>query len=366
MKKILCIDAGAIRGIAVCSYLYNLDIFLHENGSSLFDYFDMFVGSSIGALIISAIVYEKMSGKELLYELFSDENIHTILSGSQSEQDVRLLEQLSKYPSTGKTSVIKKYTGNKNIQDSNGKDVVMLAVKLSTKRVEFSSDRLLTGSYESIVDEPCISLSKEPLVFRSWSNENYKLSEVCDASSAAPVYFPASYVHINQTENSLDNFQSLYTEGIQCIDGGVASSDPTMTGYIEALSKYGIKEDIRILSIGTGLYRSNGNTVPDDIGLEKWIEKGDLLGLLVNQPRDLGIQNVRKLSSLLGHKYLRVNGYVPDLSFDNVSASNINVLKRTGEEWYGMFESEFLELIYNESNFNKILKKLKQYFVSSK
>ena len=54
MKFLLSVDGGGIKGVIVSQFLYKLE---KELNKQLFDVFDMYVGSSTGALIISAIGY---------------------------------------------------------------------------------------------------------------------------------------------------------------------------------------------------------------------------------------------------------------------------------------------------------------------
>jgi hypothetical protein len=310
--RILSCDGGGIAGIATCKFLYHLDKYLLENGSSLFDFFDMFVGTSTGSLIISAIAYNKMTGDDLINVLYTSENAQKIMDPSEAKRDLHMLEGRPKFDGKGKTEILQKYLGDTLLGQSNGKDVVIPVFKVAQGPNNI----------------------KEPHLFRSWitgtdnsiikpKNSDYvgddssmKVVDVCNMSSAAPVYFP-----------------SVETNNIQGIDGGVFVNNPTECAYAQALKKYGADADIRVLSIGTGFY-DNDQKIGLNWGPEQWLIKGDILSLLMKGPQEMVHYNMIEFADALNHTYIRVNGPIKDSSLDNVTNENIDRLLRVGTEWW--------------------------------
>ncbi len=365
IKRILTIDSGGIKGIAVCVFLRNLDIYLTENGSSLFDFFDMFVGTSTGSLIVSAIAYEKMSGKDLVERLYTKSNIDKMMKESKVEEEIHLVEGRPKYTGLGKKEVIEYYIRDKLIQESNGKDVMMTALKISYgKYLQDSIEPPTKHVSKSVSDTIVINNVKHPMLFKSWESEQYKVSEVCDASSAAPAYFPCVTVNKLSSELLLSDlrYQTVSKEFITCVDGALFAANPAMCAYTEALKKYGPTADIRILSIGCGSYK-NDTSVKQDWGIAQWMMQGDLTGLLISGPQMSVHENVECLAEAMGHKYVRVTGYVPDYSLDNIKDSNIEALKRAGEQWWHSYEHEVIEKIYKDSSFMNKIKTLFKHFI---
>lgn len=351
IKRILSIDSGGIKGVAVCSFLYYLDLFLQESGTSLFDFFDIYIGTSTGALIVSSIAYEKMSGSDLINKLYIKENILKMMSGSEIHKDIRILSGKPKYDGVGKKEIIEKYCRNKLMQDSNGKDVMITTLKIADGVYNNGKKELKTHK-------------KEPLVFKSWVDSAYKLSEICDASSSAPSYFPSTTVNKLTAEYVLSGFiyQNILNEYMVCVDGALFAANPTMCAYVEALKKYGPNTDIRILSIGAGIYQNEFSN--DNAGMEQWLFDGDITGLLLASPQVSVHQNVENLAKTLGHKYVRVNGFVPDYSLDDIKDSNISALKKAGETWWNIYCYDVIKQIYEEQEtiYSKIIKMFKPLF----
>lgn len=367
VKYILSIDGGGIKGLIPCMFLYYLDIFLNENGSSIHEFFDMFAGSSVGSLIVGAIAYQKMSGSDLVNRLYTKENIHTIMNGSEFEKDIRLIEQKPKYDGKGKTNIIKKYVGDRFIQDSNDKDVLITTFKVCSKRKMLSSDDLIMGNNFSINnnDHIIVNSIKEPMIFKSWNSDLFKIHEVLDASSAPPIYFPSvnvNKINIQSEYDYLKNGLSEFSEFFECIDGSVSAPDPALCAYIEAIKKYGINEDIRILSIGTGIY-TNANIPDTNWGFKEWLINGDILGLLENGQKSIGQNILEELTKLNGHVYLRADIPILNGSLDDTSDENIKVLKKYGEELWAIYESDFRNKIYkkNDSILSRIINSIKKF-----
>ena len=88
---------------------------------------------------------------------------------------------------------------------------------------------------------------------RSHEKKSISLVSACDASSAAPAYFPC--VEVNN---------------VWYIDGGVVANNPTMVAYAEACKIWGRGQDISVLSVGTGGMEGNAK----GWGGIQWLKNG--------------------------------------------------------------------------------------------
>lgn len=120
----------------------------------------------------------------------------------------------------------------------------------------------------------CIStvnlITQQPRVFKTPHNisqqkfrdNNWRISDICLASSAAPVYLPIARLRDPDTPTNLHAF----------VDGGLWANNPTLVGLIEALEMAGENQPIEIVSVGTcspAVGRSLG-TNTGDWGLRQW------------------------------------------------------------------------------------------------
>ena len=79
-------------------------------------------------------------------------------------------------------------------------------------------------------------------------DNNYKLSSVCMASAAAPVFFPLSRQNNPDNEHEIQHF----------VDGGLWANNPVLIGLTEALQMAPKTHEIEIVSVGT-CDRPSGN-----------------------------------------------------------------------------------------------------------
>jgi uncharacterized protein len=297
MKLVLSIDGGGIRGCIVTEFLKGLE---KELDIKISDKFDIFAGTSTGSFIVAGLGYEKMSGNAL-DSLYNFENANIIMPQNTREQIFGIFETIPKYDGKGKRSVI----------DS----------KVTIKETE--KDVIIT--YYSVV-------TKQPIIFTSWDSKGLDIRDVIDMSSAAPAYFPAV----------------MTDDKSECgIDGGAFANNPTDIAYAEAIKKYGVKEDIRVLSIGCGHSVPLGKSPVEytEIGGVQWAMSEEVFNLLLSGPEEIVHKRTELFTKSLGHKYLRINEYIKDTTLDNVSQSNIDTLKKIGKSWVCKYKDKILELI---------------------
>lgn len=291
-KLILSLDGGGIKGAATTEFLRNLELAM---GKSIYDTFDMFVGTSTGAIIAAALGVLKMNG-ESLAQLYNYKNSNTIMDKSHWDKRFGFIQNKPKYNGKGKRKILKQYFGNILLNSAEKPTIV------------------ITYDIESRVSA----------VLKSTSLKEISTLDAVDASSAAPCYFP--------TVNIGDRW---------LIDGGVVANNPTMCAFVEA-KKTWPNETIKILSIGTGNnIRKIDGKKSQKFGAVGWMSH-DLLGVVMDE----SIVDYQA-KSILGENYLRVNSnleYVND-DMDDCSHRNIKNLKRLGKEWFDNFGTDAIRLI---------------------
>ena len=148
---------------------------------------------------------------------------------------------------------------------------------------------------------------------------DFLLSEIADACTAAPSYYPPVRMG----------------DGSWRMDGGVGMNNPGLSAYLHA-SQCWNDCDIRVLSIGSG-WRSfavNGNQACGYGGLQ-WSAKGIASIIL----REKMLANVRMTEEILGDRVLYINHYLKDYNLpDHMDSANNAVFQKKaidiGQLWY--------------------------------
>jgi patatin-like phospholipase/acyl hydrolase len=290
MKYVLSCDGGGIRGAATAELLNQIQTKL---GVDVYKKFDLFAGTSTGAIIVIALAVKKMKTKKLV-ELYNYQNGNAIMNKSIWDRTLGLLQNQPKYDGKGKTKILKKYFGNALLSDAEKPTVVV------TYDVE----------------------NRVSAVLKSTKPEKITAVQAADASSAAPMYFPT--IKVNKR---------------YLIDGGVIANNPAMCALAEARMLWP-DEDIRLLSIGTGkrTRKINGKDSMD-YGFTEWI-RHDLLGVVMDES-----VVEYQVKSMLRDAYLRINSELIGVNddMDDVSQQNIDSLLRLGRTWYEESEPKLKE-----------------------
>jgi patatin-like phospholipase/acyl hydrolase len=367
IKRILSIDGGGVKLLIPLYFLkYLEEDLIRLTGKNIFETFDMYGGTSAGSIIVGSIVYkEYISIQHLIDTIFTKENFTGIFTKSNSMLSSVLMRP--KYSGLPKKNLLASNLLDKKLPDSNGKDVLITAYNISIQRPKFFK------SYQNVLDRQdqiqeqirnkndyrarsnCIYedkdlvseqdqdqdqhqdqlVSKDDKVFDYFDEESNDIliSEIIDASSAAPSYFPSvAYTH---------NDQQYYA-----VDGAVSENNPTDCIYSDALRLYKKDTDIRILSIGTGdtILRDLGpETV--DYGLIQWATKGSILDIILDTSQDNSDYRTKQFSEALGHKYVRVQDYV-GITLDDIT--KYEDLIDLGHKWYKEFGTEALKMLISE------------------
>ncbi|XP_050369359.1 patatin-like protein 2 [Argentina anserina] len=214
---ILSIDGGGVKGIIPGTILAALEKMLQEEeGNSyarLADYFDMIAGTSTGGLVTAMLTAPDENNRPLFSadqigpfylsncpKIFPLENIKTVLSYLRELPPLRG----PKYSATALLDIVE--------------------AKLSAIRLNQTLTNVVIPSYDIKLLHPAIFSSYELKRNSNKETDPAKLSDICMATSAAPVYFPAHKFRTNTREYNV-------------VDGGVAANNPSLVAITEVIKK---------------------------------------------------------------------------------------------------------------------------------
>lgn len=310
VKYILSLDSGGIRSTIQIYFLYHLEQDLKRvTGKSVFDTFDFYAGTSGGAIVLGSIVYSKFRTMgDILKNFYNLEIMKKIFKRSAISYIFGPCLR-PKYDMTEKYHILYEDIGSKLINDTT-KDVLITTY----------------------------SMTKEmPLFFKSYDNkiENSKtfVVDAINASSAAPGYFPTGkYVYNNGVEYGAD--------------GALFANDPSDCAYADALKLYGQQEDIRILSIGTGVvnYPSIG-AESTDWGLFQWATEGAIIDKLVDVDTSVVNYRMNQFTKALGHKYIRIQCKT-DIAIDQINS--MSELEKIADGLYTENRVKLFQVLFPE------------------
>jgi patatin-like phospholipase/acyl hydrolase len=224
--RVLALDGGGIRGIIPALVLTEIE---RRSGRRIFELFDLIAGTSTGGILACALCAPDPLPAEQLVPIYEEEG-PTIFDRSVWQR-IRSAEGLldEKYDAGALDRALERF--------------------LSDKRLADTKPELLIPAYN--MGEP------GPYFFKSRKareeGEDFALSVVARATSAAPTYF-----------------EPLPVADHALVDGGVFAANPAMCALAEVL-RSGPLDDVRLLSLGTG-QRTRQRTFADvkDWGLVEW------------------------------------------------------------------------------------------------
>lgn len=300
MKKILCCDGGGVKGLITLHFLkkFEEDLLL-LTGKGIYETFDIFGGSSIGALITSCIVYtEHKRIDQIINNIFTYENVCKLFTKNYNIFGI-LDAYRPTYSGVPKTQLIAKYFNDLKTCDTS-KDVYITVYSAGKARL-ISSD-----------------------------NDEILLREILDAASAAPTYFPSGKF----VENGIVKYG---------IDGAVVQNNPTDLVYVKSLDKYP-GDKMSVLSISTGEKALDSEDYFQDWGIMQWATKGDIFNVILELDQSIVDFKMKIVSDALKHDYIRVTDIV-NISLDDIS--KFNEFKEIGEKWYSSKRNEILKVFLN-------------------
>lgn len=297
---LLSIDGGGVRGKIAATILELLEKDLNK---TIYDTFDFFAGTSTGALIILGFTANQHTA-EIVSSLYSEENLKRIFDKSLWGYIPFRIK--AKYNGQGKEQFLKELFKDKKFLDVKKNTIVTAYDFLNNKAVIFKN----TGGCDS--------------------EYNPFVSEVANATTAAPSYFPTVLTSESNPRN--------------LIDGSIIANNPSLCLVIEALKQGHEFNSIRLLSIGTGYKEVDiENVVSENWGGYSWRTHGLIEDFIIGDSSMAQYQ----CSLLLGDNYLRIDGHLEKASIDldNISTKNLKELQELGVKWYEKYKENILSFI---------------------
>ncbi len=356
MKYILSIDGGGIRGIIPLYFLMYLeqDLLLKKN-KTIYDIFDMYSGTSVGAIIIASIVYgPEGSGpikiSSLISTMYTKENFKKIFTKYPSILKYVLLRP--KYTGKFKEKLIKDFLGNTKITDTE-KQVMIPVYDVSEQKSKFYKS--YSTKYRHKSEKSCILFGDncEGFPEESYNINNSKLllSSVVDASSSPPIYFPSVEYDSDGDgdgdddggDGDMDEDNYKKTESVKRtgIDGAIFCNNSSDSLYADALRLYP-DDNITIISIGTGAKEyKHRHKETKKWGPIQWVNSG-IADIILSSNEVVADYKTKHFSEALGHKYIRIQEPI-DIQLDDTS--KIDDLIKIAGEWYSKYREQLLKLL---------------------
>lgn len=291
-KKVLAFDGGGVRAIMGVYFLKKLEL---ETSKTIFESFDLFIGTSAGATNALILAMNGSTTNDL-EDFWTVENLKKIMNQSFIDR-TSIFQTRPKYSNVGKKEVLTEFFGKRKIGESL-KPVVVTAYDLEERK---------------------------PILLSSYENPDTLVVNAANASSAAPIYFPTANME----------------DGKWLIDGGIATNNPSLLGYVEA-KKLFATNNIKVLGIGAGLNKRKINGKHSrNWGALGWF-RHDILGVMLES----SLQN-EILKDLIGDNYLRVNSPIGNVNrrMDDISSKNLQRIKALANKWWEEFGNKSINFI---------------------
>ena len=270
-KKIISFDGGGVRTIASLVFLKKLEA---ESGKKVVDIFDMFIGTSAGALNAACFAYGGFSADKVK-RYWSKGYLDRIMKTSFFWDKASLIQARPRYENEGRIKVLNEIFGDNTLKES---------IK-----------PFLSFAYD--IEK------REHVVFDSMNTPDISFVDAVASSSAAPMYFP-TYQMQNKS---------------WMIDGSIVSNNPTLIGYSYA-KKILETENIKVFSLGSGQNKNKiSGSSSSKWGGVGWL-RNDIIGMLLDSEihnsisQDIFKDNYLRINSPRGE----VNRFLDDDSDENL------------------------------------------------
>jgi patatin-like phospholipase/acyl hydrolase len=205
--RVLSIDGGGIRGLIPALVLTEIE---ERAGKRIYELFDLIAGTSTGGILACALCAPEALPAEELVGLYEDEGPK--IFDRSVWQRIRSAEGLldEKYDASALDRALERF--------------------LSDKRLAETKPDLLVPAYNMGDPGPYFFKSRKARE----EGEDFPLSQVARATSAAPTYF-----------------EPFQLTGEAMVDGGVFATNPAMCAFAEVM-RFQPTADLVLLSLGTG------------------------------------------------------------------------------------------------------------------
>jgi uncharacterized protein len=225
--RVLAIDGGGIRGIIPALVLAEVE---RRAGRRVYELFDLIAGTSTGGILACALCAPDPLPAEQLVALYEEEGPQ--IFDRSLWQRIRSAEGLldEKYDAGALDRALERFLADKRLRDSR--------------------PDLIVPVYDMTEPGPYFFKTRRA---RENPAEDFALSVVARATSAAPTYF-----------------EPLPVANRALVDGGVFAVNPAMSAFAEVM-RFQPTAEVVLLSLGTG-QRTRKRRYPDvrDWGLIEW------------------------------------------------------------------------------------------------
>ena len=97
-RLLLSCDGGGIRGLATCQFLLRLE---EAVGKPIHELFDMFAGTSVGAILVGCVAVKELTVQEAM-NMYDKETVRKIFNASLLDKSVGVFQTDPKYDGVGK------------------------------------------------------------------------------------------------------------------------------------------------------------------------------------------------------------------------------------------------------------------------
>lgn len=315
IRRLLSIDGGGVKVSSALAVLEELETTLASTGKTLLDVFDVFAGTSAGALVVAALVYGGLTAKEIRQHFFTKEALERMMP---QHFYLEWLQMTCKYDGVEKRKMINEI---------------------------IKPDCRLRDTLKVVVITAYDTLQKQPIVFCSECEETSSilLRDLLDGASAAPTYYPLVYC-------------TSLGRPLRLIDGAVFCNNPAFLAYTKMNEIYEhTLQGVKVLSLGTGehslekptevvnlfqyetplnLLTYNSHPHRDNAGGLEWLTEGDLMGIIYESPQMVVDMQLKSWTNVMRDSYVRVNGRLPSNKIDDITPSNLKALIENGKQWW--------------------------------
>lgn len=282
--RILSVDGGGYLGLATAVFIQQME---RHFSVSFSDRFDLFCGTSTGAIIAASLAVGKTGGE--IVSLYKE--LGPKIFGTRK--------------SMGVLRALYKLDDLKDCLQPHLKEVQLSRLLEKNKKVLITAFNRTTGKPRIFKTDHSGRLSTDNELF---------LLDVVLASASAPTYFPAAPI-----KNPATGLTEVFC------DGGVACNHPALLGFTEATYELNIlPSDIRLLSLSTPRQPlGEGKEALNNCDQGKWQWKDSIHNILIDSNSALVHETLRRLVTVFGDdrpRYVRINLENCDgLTIDDVS-----------------------------------------------
>lgn len=335
-KYILSCDGGGIKGIIT---LMILDKIEKETGKKIYEIFDFYAGTSMGALIVMYLVYKKYSPRDIIDKYYNDKFLNEFFSAPGD----RMIYRLSKHKPS--------HTANFLIESALFFRVLKMKSRYGIDKKETFNQEMknmkMRDNTEKKILIPVFDCNRnKPLFITNYDSKNYYVKDICYAAVTMPGFIPID-------SHDTCDFTDENIKDIVGLDGGLFRNNPCDLAYSNAIKLWGIETKIHVLSIGTGYYTFSGiNNCSAKWGPINWITRGHIIEKMIRGTSLSTSYITSTLAKSLGHEFLRIDVPIEDYKYANGFTFYKNTLEKL-QNYAEMFWENEKENILQFLNQNK-------------